>query len=40
MAPYANGRAAELVGAERGDGLLASDLLDALPEAIWRDGDG
>lgn len=36
-AAYANGRAAELVDedATRGGGLLASDLLDALPRAIW-----
>jgi NAD(P)H-hydrate epimerase len=34
MAPYANGRAAERLG---GDGLLASDLLDALPNAIRGD---
>jgi NAD(P)H-hydrate epimerase len=35
---YANGRAAELL-AERAGGLLASDLLDALPEALWGDDD-
>ena len=34
MAPYVNGRAAERLG---GDGLLASDLLDALPNAIRGD---
>jgi len=34
MAPYLNGRAAERLG---GDGLLASDLLDALPNAIRGD---
>jgi NAD(P)H-hydrate epimerase len=41
MAAYANGRAAELVDEEdaRHGGLLASDLLDALPRAIWGDGD-
>jgi NAD(P)H-hydrate epimerase len=33
--PYVNGRAAELLDEERGDGLLASDLLDALPRALW-----
>jgi ADP-dependent NAD(P)H-hydrate dehydratase / NAD(P)H-hydrate epimerase len=36
-ASYANGRAAELVDEDddRAGGLLASDLLDALPRAIW-----
>ncbi|EMA52440.1 NAD(P)H-hydrate dehydratase, partial [Halococcus salifodinae] len=37
MAPYANGRAAERLG--RGDGLLASELLDAVPNAIRGDDD-
>lgn len=32
-AAYANGRAAELL--DRGGGLMASDLLDSLPKAIW-----
>lgn len=32
-APYVNGRTAESL--ERGNGLLASDLLSALPETIW-----
>ena len=35
VASYANGRAAELLDAERGDGLLASDLLDALPRVLF-----
>ncbi|NEU56375.1 NAD(P)H-hydrate dehydratase [Halorussus sp. MSC15.2] len=39
MAAYANGRAAELLDHERHDGLLASDLLDALPRALWGDDD-
>jgi len=39
VAPYANGRAAELLADERGDGLLASDLLDELPRAIWSERD-
>ena len=39
MAAYANGRAAELLDDDRHDGLLASDLLDALPLALWGDGD-
>jgi len=34
MAAYANGRAGELL-ADRHDGLVASDLLDALPRALW-----
>jgi NAD(P)H-hydrate epimerase len=38
MAAYANGRASELLE-DRHGGLLASDLLDALPRAIWGDGD-
>jgi NAD(P)H-hydrate epimerase len=39
MAAYANGRAGELLDDERHDGLLASDLLDALPRALWGDDD-
>ncbi|RDI70608.1 NAD(P)H-hydrate dehydratase [Halopelagius longus] len=35
--PFVNGRAAERLDAERGDGLLASDLLDAIPRALWGD---
>ncbi|WP_137287358.1 NAD(P)H-hydrate epimerase [Halorussus salinisoli] len=38
MAAYANGRAAELLD-DRHDGLLASDLLDALPRAVWGEND-
>lgn len=34
-APFVNGRAAEHLDAERGDGLLASDLLDAIPRTLW-----
>jgi len=34
MGTYANGRAAELLADRRG-GLVASDLLDALPRAVW-----
>lgn len=39
VATYANGRAGELVAEERapGGGLLATDLLDAIPRAIWGD---
>ena len=39
MAAYANGRAAELLDDERHDGLVATDLLDALPRALWGDDD-
>ena len=39
MAAYANGRAAELLD-DRHDGLLASDLLDVLPRALWNDEGG
>ncbi|WP_135807055.1 NAD(P)H-hydrate epimerase [Halorussus marinus] len=38
MGTYANGRAAELLDDRRG-GLVASDLLDALPRAVWGDRD-
>jgi NAD(P)H-hydrate epimerase len=31
---YANGRAGDIVYGERGDGLMASDLLDAIPDAM------
>jgi NAD(P)H-hydrate epimerase len=34
IAAYANGRAGDLAVEERGNGLLASDLLDRLPEAM------
>jgi NAD(P)H-hydrate epimerase len=33
---YVNGRAGDLVVADRGHGLVATDLLDALPRAIWQ----
>ncbi|WP_132058279.1 NAD(P)H-hydrate dehydratase [Halorussus amylolyticus] len=39
MAAYANGRAGELL-ADRHGGLLASDLLDVLPRAVWGASDG
>jgi NAD(P)H-hydrate epimerase len=39
MAAYANGRAGELLEDERHDGLVATDLLDALPRALWGDDD-
>ena len=36
--PYVNGRAAELLDDEVGEGLLASDLLESIPRALWGDG--
>jgi hydroxyethylthiazole kinase-like uncharacterized protein yjeF len=39
VAAYANGRAGDIVVDERGYGLVASDLLDAVPEAMWGDDD-
>ena len=39
MAPEINGSAAELLADEVGDGLLASDLVDAIPRAVWGDDD-
>jgi NAD(P)H-hydrate epimerase len=35
IAAYANGRAGDIVVEERGHGLVASDLLDALPTVLW-----
>lgn len=32
---YANGRAGDIVADEHGYGLTATDLLDALPQALW-----
>jgi hydroxyethylthiazole kinase-like uncharacterized protein yjeF len=39
IAAYVNGRAGDIVVEERGHGLVASDLLDAIPTAIWGDAD-
>lgn len=39
MAAYANGRAAELLDDRYRDGLLASDMLEALPRALWGEND-
>ncbi|MFB6173278.1 MAG: NAD(P)H-hydrate dehydratase [Halobacteriales archaeon] len=36
---YANGRAGDAVAEERGDGLVASDLLGELPAALWGGAD-
>ena len=37
MAAYANGRAGDRVRDEKGDGLVATDLLAALPGVLWSD---
>jgi hydroxyethylthiazole kinase-like uncharacterized protein yjeF len=39
LGAYANGSAGDSVVDEQGYGLLATDLLDALPEALWGDRD-
>ncbi|MEF8840879.1 MAG: NAD(P)H-hydrate dehydratase [Haloarculaceae archaeon] len=39
VAAYANGRAGDIVAGERGFGLLATDLIDALPAALRRAND-
>jgi NAD(P)H-hydrate epimerase len=36
---YVNGRAGDLVVGERGFGLVATDLLDRIPEATWGERD-
>jgi NAD(P)H-hydrate epimerase len=38
VAAYANGRAGDLVVEEYGHGLTATNLLDAVPRALWPDG--
>ncbi|MFD1589011.1 NAD(P)H-hydrate dehydratase [Halorientalis brevis] len=40
IAAYANGRAGDLVVEDRGFGLTAADLLNAIPTALWGDSDG
>lgn len=39
IAAYANGRAGDAVVDEQGYGLVATDLLDRLPRALWGDRD-
>jgi NAD(P)H-hydrate epimerase len=39
IAAYANGRAGDLVVEERGFGLVATDLLERVPEAMWGERD-
>jgi NAD(P)H-hydrate epimerase len=38
IAAYVNGKAGEVVAAERGEGMLASDLIDRIPAELFRDG--
>jgi NAD(P)H-hydrate epimerase len=38
IAAYVNGRAGEQVAAERGGGMLASDLVDRIPAELFRNG--
>jgi NAD(P)H-hydrate epimerase len=35
VAAYANGRAGDFAAEEQGHGLIATDLLDAVPRALW-----
>jgi NAD(P)H-hydrate epimerase len=37
VAAYANGRAGDIAAEERGYGLTATDLLEAVPRALWPD---
>jgi NAD(P)H-hydrate epimerase len=36
IAAYVNGRAGESVAAERGEGMLATDLVDRIPAELFR----
>jgi NAD(P)H-hydrate epimerase len=38
IAAYVTGRAGEVVAAERGEGMLASDLVDRIPAELFRNG--
>jgi hydroxyethylthiazole kinase-like uncharacterized protein yjeF len=38
IAAYVNGRAGEIVAAERGEGMIASDLVDRIPAELFRNG--
>jgi NAD(P)H-hydrate epimerase len=40
LATYVNGSAAERLDDDVGDGLLASDLLEAIPRVVWGEDDG
>ena len=35
VAAYANGRAGDIAAEEQGHGLTATDLLEAVPRALW-----
>jgi NAD(P)H-hydrate epimerase len=37
IAAYVNGRAGEIVAAERGEGMLASDLVDRIPAELFKE---
>jgi NAD(P)H-hydrate epimerase len=37
IAAYVNGRAGEIVGAERGEGMLATDLIDRIPAELFKE---
>ncbi|WP_299263557.1 NAD(P)H-hydrate dehydratase [Halorientalis sp.] len=39
IAAYANGRAGDVAADESGRGFVATDLVDALPTALWGDAD-
>jgi len=39
IAAYVNGRAGEIVAAGRGEGMLASDLVDRIPAELFRNGE-
>jgi len=39
IAAYVNGRAGELAAAGRGGGMIASDLVDRIPEVLFGNGD-
>jgi len=36
IAAYVNGRAGQVVAAQRGEGMLASDLVDKIPAELFR----
>ena len=36
IAAYVNGRAGEIVAAERGEGMLATDLVDRIPAELFK----
>ena len=38
IAAYVNGRAGEIVAAKRGEGMLATDLIDRIPAELFKKG--